>query len=143
MPDPLNAQAWNRYSYVGNDPLTFADPSGFSWLSHFFHQVAGFLNANPLLRSVFQIGITLILASIPYVNVFVAAAVGAAIITGLSGGKLIDDIKAAAIAGATAVAFWAVGTLTAESEFGAVQSFVENVAGHAGVGCLSAIASAA
>jgi energy-converting hydrogenase Eha subunit C len=39
------------------------------------------LNANPLLRSVFQIGITLILASISYVNVFVAAAAGAAIIT--------------------------------------------------------------
>jgi len=23
VPDPLNAQAWNRYSYVGNDPLAF------------------------------------------------------------------------------------------------------------------------
>jgi len=28
VPDPLDAQAWNRYSYVGNDPLTFTDPSG-------------------------------------------------------------------------------------------------------------------
>ena len=37
VPDPLNAQAWNRYSYVGNDPLTFTDPTGFSWLTHFFH----------------------------------------------------------------------------------------------------------
>jgi RHS repeat-associated protein len=26
VPDALNAQAWNRYSYVGNDPLTFTDP---------------------------------------------------------------------------------------------------------------------
>jgi hypothetical protein len=23
VPDPLNAQTWNRYSYVGNDLLTF------------------------------------------------------------------------------------------------------------------------
>jgi RHS repeat-associated protein len=28
VPDPLNVQAWNRYSYVGNDPLTFTDPNG-------------------------------------------------------------------------------------------------------------------
>jgi hypothetical protein len=38
----MNARGWNRYSYVGNDPLAFTDPSGFSWLSSFFHSVANF-----------------------------------------------------------------------------------------------------
>jgi RHS repeat-associated protein len=27
--DPTNAQNYNRYSYVGNNPLTFRDPTGF------------------------------------------------------------------------------------------------------------------
>jgi hypothetical protein len=33
IPDPLNTQAFNRYAYVYNNPLTYTDPSGFkpSW----------------------------------------------------------------------------------------------------------------
>jgi len=27
---PFTTQGWNRYSYVGNDPLAFTDPNGFS-----------------------------------------------------------------------------------------------------------------
>ena len=37
--DPSNMQGWNRYSYVGNDPLAFTDPNGFSWLSKTWHSV--------------------------------------------------------------------------------------------------------
>jgi RHS repeat-associated protein len=42
--DPLNPQGWNRYSYVGNDPLAFTDPNGFSWFSSFFHSVGNFFS---------------------------------------------------------------------------------------------------
>jgi RHS repeat-associated protein len=31
--DPLDSQAYNRYSYVRNNPMKFTDPSGHSWLS--------------------------------------------------------------------------------------------------------------
>lgn len=39
---PDNLQSYNRYSYVLNNPLTFADPSGFGighWISNAFQQV--------------------------------------------------------------------------------------------------------
>jgi len=154
VPDPLNAQAWNRYSYVGNDPLTFTDPTGFSWLSSFFHQVAHFLSSHPLVRAVFQIAITVILTAALgpagaglslEATAVIAAAAGAAIVTGLSGGRIGDIIRASAIAGATALAFYGVGQITqpaagatiAEQQFDSVA----NIAGHAGVGCLSALAS--
>ncbi|HEY1813886.1 MAG TPA: RHS repeat-associated core domain-containing protein [Kofleriaceae bacterium] len=29
--DPFNGQAYNRYSYIGNDPVNLTDPSGFQW----------------------------------------------------------------------------------------------------------------
>jgi hypothetical protein len=45
VPDPLNQQAWNRYSYVGNDPLTFTKLTGFAWPSHFFQQIGGALHS--------------------------------------------------------------------------------------------------
>jgi RHS repeat-associated protein len=145
VPDPLDPQAWNRYSYVGNDPLSFTDPSGFSWLSHFFHQVASYLQANPLVRSVLQIALTTIVAlanpELGFIAVFIGATASAAIVTGLAGGTLNDDIRAAAIAGATAVAFYAVGGFTGHTpEFGTLE-YVENIAGHAAVGCLISVAS--
>ena len=145
VPDPLDPQAWNRYSYVGNDPLTFTDPSGFSWLSHFFHEVASYLQANPLVRSVLQIGLTTLLSlanpGLGFVGAFIAATASAAIVTGLAGGKLSDDIRAAAIAGATAVAFFVVGSFTGDTPaFGTLQ-YAENIAGHAAVGCVMAVAT--
>src|SRR5262249_62061248 len=60
VPDAMNAQAWNRYSYVGNDPLAFTDPSGFSWLSQIFHSIKTFLNHNHLIASILQIATTAI-----------------------------------------------------------------------------------
>jgi hypothetical protein len=136
---------------VGNDPLTFTDPSGFSWLSTFFHDIANFFRsifANPIVRAIAQIAITAILSVTPLGPVLAAAA-GAAIITGLSGGKLVDILKAAVIAGVTAFAFQAVGDwtnfhgvkLSDLNSAARIQDFVENISGHAAVGCLSAVAS--
>jgi RHS repeat-associated protein len=147
VPDPLNAQSWNRYSYVGNDPLTFTDPNGFSWLTTIFHDIARFFRAvfaNPLVRAIVQIAITAILTATG-TPPFLAAAAGAAIVTGLSGGKLMDVVKAGVIAGATVLAFQGVGALAQQigQQLGStdIAKFVLDIAGHAGVGCLSALAS--
>ena len=32
VPDPMNGQAWNRYSYVINNPLALTDPNGYCFL---------------------------------------------------------------------------------------------------------------
>jgi RHS repeat-associated protein len=41
--DPYNAQSFNRYSYVYDNPLAHTDPSGHCFIScHFFHSVANF-----------------------------------------------------------------------------------------------------
>src|ERR1700683_5066878 len=125
VPDPLDPQAWNRYSYVGNDPLTFTDPSGFSWLSSFFHDASTFFRAvfaNPIARAVAQIAIAAVLSVIypPSLALAVLSAAGsAAIVTGLSGGKLSQMVQAAVIAGVTAGAFFEVGTLAPLSGPGA------------------------
>lgn len=37
VPDPKNPQAWNRYSYVFNNPLHFTDPSGHDPLDEQWH----------------------------------------------------------------------------------------------------------
>jgi hypothetical protein len=113
------ARSWNRYSYVGNDPLAFTDPSGFSWFSSFFHSVSHavsnvvssvshFLTSNPIVRAIVQIAVAAVLVATG-VGVVVAAAASAATVTGLSGGNLGQILQAGLIAGATAFAFNAVG----------------------------------
>jgi len=32
VPDPMNGQAWNRYSYVVNNPLALTDTNGYCFL---------------------------------------------------------------------------------------------------------------
>lgn len=154
--DPTNAQGWNRYSYVGNDPLAFTDPSGFSWLSRAWSRLTNFVASNPILRSVIQIVATVVLNVIlPGSGVLamaLAAAGASAITSGLSGGKIGQVLRSAVVAGATAIAFFGVGEITnavagvppgaahISSAFG-TPDYAVNVAGHALVGCGAAVAS--
>ena len=146
VPDALNPQAWNRYSYVGNDPLTFTDPSGHSWLSSFFRGVTNFFKAvlaNPIVKAIAQIVLTVVLTPVgaTIAVAAMAAAASSAIVTGLSGGNLGQMLKAGAIAGAMAFASFGVGEATAHTQAFGTTEYFTNVAGHAGVGCVSSVAS--
>jgi len=164
---PFSTQGWNRYSYVGNDPLRFTDPSGHCFLGCFWqpivHAVTHFFATNPIARAILQIAATVVLnAVLPglgFAGVALAAASaagGAAIATGLSGGNLGQILKSAAIAGLTAAAFFEVGEATNEiagynptgdmpvhlqTGLDTPGAYAFNVAGHALVGCASSAAS--
>jgi RHS repeat-associated protein len=51
---PFSTQGWNRYSYVGNSPLNFTDPSGYCFMGCFWQPI--FAAIQNLLRSVPLIG---------------------------------------------------------------------------------------
>jgi len=167
---PYSTQGWNRYSYVGNDPLAYTDPSGhcflgcvFSWIGHevssAFHAVTHFFQTNAIARAILQIGSTfalnVLLPGLGFAGAALAAtsaAGGAIIATGLSGGNLTQTFKAGLIAGVTAFAFYEVGSATnaiaGENPYGehiqpqfGTPAYAFNVAGHAAVGCLSSVAS--
>ena len=152
---PFSTQGWNRYAYVGNDPLAYTDPSGHCFLGCFwqhlgpitsaFHAVSHFFQTNAIARSLLQIGATVLLSAVlPFAGAALAvasAAGGAVIATGLSGGNLSQTLKAGLIAGVTAFAFFEVGDLTGHTPSFGSPAYAENVAGHAVVGCLSTAAS--
>src|SRR5262249_16173330 len=55
VPDPTNGPAWNRYSYVINNPTSITDPNGYCFLGlcHLFRSIGRFFSHN--LGQIFQI----------------------------------------------------------------------------------------
>ncbi|CCE06201.1 exported hypothetical protein [Bradyrhizobium sp. STM 3843] len=154
---PFSTQGWNRYSYVGNDPLTFTDPSGHCFLGCFWNAigkavgsavkaVTHFFQTNAIARAILQIGATILLnAVLPGIgfagmSLAVASAAGGAMIaTGLSGGNIGQILKAGAIAAATTFAFGKIGPTPAFAD--APGLFALNVGENAAVGCVSSVVS--
>jgi hypothetical protein len=131
---PFSTQGWNRYSYVGNSPLNFTDPSGYCFLGCFwkplFKAIGNFFRQS--WRAILQITVTAVchLATGPNPG---CAALGS-FVSGLTSGNLGLALRGAAIAFFTAAAFQGVAKM-------AGGDFLAKVAGHAAVGCLSAVAS--
>jgi hypothetical protein len=148
----MNAQAFNRYSYVANSPLVLTDPSGYSWFSDFFHSIGtffthafgGILRSIPILGNILQIAASVLICGPGFSVCAVAvAAASSAFVAGVTSGNLGMALKAGLIAAATVVAFNGVGNATAAigNDAGPFAAQAFNVAGHALVGCGSAVAA--
>ena len=148
---PYDSQGWNRYTYVGNSPLNATDPSGYCWLGCFWQKP--FKALGKLLRKVPIIGQILTVAA-GLICGPICSSITSAVVTGLASGDLGLALKAGLISMATAAAFTAVGDMTGAFpgtldkellghgplEFMS-EAHVFNIAGHAAVGCESAVAS--
>ena len=92
VPDAKNLQAYNRYTYVNNNPLKYVDPSGHAWYNSLWNAFKSFASA------FIQAFVTVILT--PFIGPTLAGAVGA-FFGGLTYGLLSGSgIRASLIMGA-------------------------------------------
>lgn len=161
--DPFSGQAFNRYSYVDNNPLTYTDPTGYLKLGRIFSAVLSPITIIPGVRQLIrsnEIVAGLFQAAGAFVGGPIGAAASAAVVTEIRGGSLGDMFRSAVIAYATAEAFSAVGDATGghlnpetgmfgggglpgltPAEYLGSGRHIANILGHAAVGCGSALAS--
>jgi hypothetical protein len=149
--NPFSTQGWNRYSYVGNSPLNFTDPSGYCFMGCIwqkpFKAIGALLRKFPIIGQIIQVAAVAICTAATFgaCSPIAAAVLSSAVTAGLASGNLGAALRAGLIAAASAVAFNFVGDITlganhAMPEFLSGQHLA-NIVGHAAVGCLMASAS--
>jgi hypothetical protein len=148
VPDPMNGQAWNRYSYVINNPLALTDTNGYCFLGmcSWGHAIGTFLNrtlgavfrAAPILGTLLEIGAVALCGGNPLCMIPTAFS-SSTFVAGVTSGNLGYALRAGLIAGATAAANFEIGTFA--QSLGGVDGYLLGAAGHALVSCVSAVAS--
>lgn len=132
----FNGQSYNRYSYVLNDPLDATDPSGYflKWLARKWRNEIWRRPVGRMMLGMAAAWATMGMMTDPsmILTPFEKAIVGA--VGGFAGGAVSSggDLKAATRAALTGGAFGFVGGQFASGT-------IENYAGHALVGCASAV----
>ena len=160
-PDPFiqsaaAVQAFNRYSYVGNNPVSMVDPSGFWGLKSLFKKgtevvdsvanslgpvgdalTGGQLSVNKYLVDHPQVAGVVVGAVATVATGGAAAPLASAIVGGAASGLVSSqgDVKAAAYSAATALAFASVGNAI---QAGHLQDGISQSVAHGVVGGVSA-----
>src|SRR5215468_6041021 len=84
---PFSTQGWNRYSYVGNSPVNFTDPSGYCFMGCFwkpiFAAIGNFLRQN--WGAILEIAAAAICTPLGIAPV--CAGIAAAFVTGITSGN--------------------------------------------------------
>jgi len=134
-PDPFvqnlaNLQAFNRYTYVINNPLSLTDPTGyfFNNIAHFFRNYGR------------EIGAIAAGAIITYASAGAGAPFAGALIGGAASGAISSrgDARAILISTATAAAFYGVGSFFEAHTFGnSLADYALKTAAHGLVGGVS------
>ncbi|WP_290982862.1 RHS repeat-associated core domain-containing protein [Ferrovibrio sp.] len=101
--DPLSVQAFNRYSYVDNNPLTYTDPTGYLKIGRLFR--------NPVVA--LAVGIVSAVALGPAGLGWIAGlkSLEAAIVVGAVAGGLTGGIKGAIVGGISGALTFGIGGL--------------------------------
>ena len=146
---PHNAQSHNRYSYVLNNPLSFTDPSGFSFWTKWRTTVvaiaasivtagaaSAFVSAYMYAGLLGDVVGAAMQATIATTSNFVGAVAGGFAAGGISGGNIQSALQGAFTAALT----FGVGEFSGAHSGGAMSlgQRAGQVAGHAAVGCGSA-----
>lgn len=102
--NPLDSQAFNRYSYVRNNPMMYTDPSGHSWLSRAWKRVKrAFKKAWKWVKSNWK---TIVTIAVVVIATFVTGGAGTALASSIGAtgttASVVAGATTGAIAGATA-----------------------------------------
>jgi len=149
--DPHDSQAYNRYSYVRNNPLVFTDPSGHSWFSKLWKKiknivigvvvavlavytagaVLGWLGYASVASATALGGTTAFLASVSGTTALLISGAAAGFVAGVAGGLLSGASLGASLKAGFQGALWgAVGAGVASAIGGA--GFGAGLGGKAG-----------
>lgn len=152
--DAYNAQNYNRYSYVMNNPLSYTDPTGFSWWTKWRKPIFALAAAIVVPWAVGELMMAAVgtgevsmfafgsigseAAALSATGKAVAAAAGGFAAGGISGGNLQSAVQGAVTAALT----FGVGEISGAHSAGSVSNMsaaqrIGQIAGHAAIGCAS------